>query len=176
MLREALKLSHVPRWGIIDKFKEQSVADHSYRVAIIAMELGEWLEEKGVKQLDWVRLYKEALLHDLHEHRSGDIPSNFKAHLRERVGLSMYRRLFPSVFTDHAYESAVVKIADLVESITWIERYGVKPKFVKQFLAPVLNAAVKDLKELTITNHQLNLGPFLVAKVREMVVEGCNYD
>ncbi|RDJ31020.1 MAG: HD domain-containing protein [Crenarchaeota archaeon] len=65
-----LNLKTVPRQGWIDKLNltsPESVADHSYSMAVIAMFLGDLLK------LDTAKMIKMALLHDLAESITGDL-------------------------------------------------------------------------------------------------------
>jgi putative hydrolase of HD superfamily len=54
-----------------------SVSEHSFFVTQIAQMLGVIEEEKG-RNIDWERLYKKALNHDVVEAFTGDILSNVK--------------------------------------------------------------------------------------------------
>lgn len=65
-----LNLKIVPRQGWIDKLKltnPESVADHSYSMAVIAMFLGDLLK------MDTTKMIKMTLLHDLAESITGDL-------------------------------------------------------------------------------------------------------
>lgn len=69
-LREAAGLKRVMRQGWIDRLgmgRPESVADHTYGVAVIAMVLA---DSRG---LDAGRAVRMALLHDLAESRTGDL-------------------------------------------------------------------------------------------------------
>ena len=124
-LLDMLALSNVPRWAIVDIRKEQSVADHSFRVAVIALELRHRLNL--VLPLDEMLL--SALVHDAEESRSGDIPPEYKTLLTKiptpadifdpnrvlnlRVGIEVGDQI-----------RRVVKLADLIEAVTFIKRHG----------------------------------------------------
>lgn len=115
VMNDLLSLSHVPRWVIVPRLKDQSVADHSYRVAIITMELCSRLELKiHASTLIW------ALVHDAGECRSGDISGVFKTDEMRTRDLEMT----PWVKGFHAATSSaellLVKLADHIETCTWI--------------------------------------------------------
>ena len=84
----AAALKEVPRQGWIDKAAvggPESVADHSYGTAVMAMALGDALG------MDTLRMVRMALLHDLAESITGDlvpgaVPRSEKA---EREGAAM---------------------------------------------------------------------------------------
>lgn len=68
------ELSYVPRWGIFRRNRDQSVAEHSYYVAVYAGQIAEMVSWKGDRGI----LFQACLNHDLFEGRSGDIPAPFK--------------------------------------------------------------------------------------------------
>jgi len=76
--RELRTLAGVPRWSIIRTLRTQSVAEHSYYVAIYADQIAELIEWKGSKY----DLFRLAMFHDLDEILSGDIASPAKAVLK----------------------------------------------------------------------------------------------
>ncbi|WP_255464446.1 HD domain-containing protein [Nitrosopumilus sp. b1] len=68
--RHVLNLKTIPRQGWIDKLNltnPESVADHSYSMAVIAMFLGDFLK------IDTTKMIKMTLLHDLAESVTGDL-------------------------------------------------------------------------------------------------------
>jgi putative hydrolase of HD superfamily len=77
LLLEAFSLKNLPRTGwVLRKAPRESVAEHTYGVAIIALALAR-MEKLGAK--DEAALLRLALLHDLHEARLGDlVPSQKK--------------------------------------------------------------------------------------------------
>jgi hypothetical protein len=115
MIVDALKLSHVPRWSIIDMLKDQTVSDHSYRATIIFLYL--------IKELNLQENHRflgdmllASLFHDVAEARTGDIPSTYKR--EEDKGVSVADAGAPVVHE-------VFKIADCIEAIIWASRYAV---------------------------------------------------
>lgn len=73
--RELRTLSHVPRWAIVRTIQRQSVAEHSYYVAIYADQIAELIEWQGSRR----NLMRLAMFHDMDEILSGDIASPAKA-------------------------------------------------------------------------------------------------
>lgn len=123
-ITDALALSHVPRWAIVPHTRLQSVADHSFRVAIIADEI----RRKAKLDHDKVRplnLLWGALVHDIDECVTGDIPGPVKSFLRFNrdapppVVLPEDR---PALTLD---EIKLLKVADIIEAATFISQWGV---------------------------------------------------
>lgn len=118
MMNDLLALSHVPRWVIVSTSRPQSVAEHSFRVAIILLEICKRIGV-GCEQstLQW------ALMHDGAESRTGDLPMGID------VPKDVEYRECPWLEGQQVYARGriLVKLADLVETATWISRWGVGP-------------------------------------------------
>lgn len=105
-VRDRLRAGHVSRWHIVNAVREQSLAEHSFNVAIIAMELAERL---GFEQ--WSdRVAVVALLHDIDEVVEGDIPASAKPR----------KEWEPGKWTPEK----IVKVADVMEAYVWITENG----------------------------------------------------
>ena len=71
LLFEALSLKKLPRMGwLIEGAPHESIADHSFSTATIALALARM---EGLSAQDEAALVRRALLHDLHEARVGDL-------------------------------------------------------------------------------------------------------
>ena len=71
LLFESLSLKKLPRMGwLIENAPHESLADHSFGAAIIALALARM---EGLSGNDEAALLRRALLHDLHESRVGDL-------------------------------------------------------------------------------------------------------
>jgi len=121
-LNDLLALSHVPRWAIVAHSKPQSVADHTFRVMVIALSLSRLLN---------IDLSRSAILdilyHDADESRSGDVPAPFK----DRYPLPRAWETCPWL-NEHARrddvsaeQRTIIVLADLIEAYTFIHRWGV---------------------------------------------------
>jgi len=76
-LYAARKLNNIGRWASEFMHIRSSVSEHSFFVTQLAQMLGVIEEENGQK-IDWEKLYKKALNHDVVEAFTGDILSNVK--------------------------------------------------------------------------------------------------
>jgi len=110
-IQDLMRISSVKRWHIVATAKEQTLADHTCRVAIlayeIAMRLGyihEWGEEGDI--------LLTALTHDTDEIMNGDTPGNTKNSIEDEV--------LPKTTTE-----MVVKLADVLETYLFIQQYHV---------------------------------------------------
>ena len=71
LLFESLSLKKLPRMGwLIERAPHESLADHSFGAAIIALALARM---EGLNGQEEASLLRRALLHDLHEARVGDL-------------------------------------------------------------------------------------------------------
>jgi putative hydrolase of HD superfamily len=84
-LTELTRLKSIPRigWLLRGVRDVESVASHSYGVAIIAMLLADRARERGMK-VDVERVLRMALMHDLTEARTGDLPSTIKKYFGKK--------------------------------------------------------------------------------------------
>jgi 5'-deoxynucleotidase YfbR-like HD superfamily hydrolase len=122
-LTDLLALSHVPRWSIVPHIRPQSVAEHSYRVWAIADLLMDLIQYNG----DRGEVAKWALMHDAPESRSGDIPGVFKHGIEEAIRVREHEVC--EWFEDDKCGVSttaliIVKVADLIETFTFIRMYG----------------------------------------------------
>lgn len=123
--RQVMKLSTIKRWGVVDMSKEQSVAEHSYNVAMISLMIVNQLPgppHAGLKEsvLSW------ALAHDLPEQMTSDIPTPVKLELVDAIS-GMESRMFPLLAHLKSDTSllakTIVKMADIIDAIQFIDRF-----------------------------------------------------
>ena len=125
----------------------ESVAAHSYGVAVAAMLLADELQGRGV-EIDMERVLRIALLHDWAEARTGDLPRTalqyFGAEARRRAEMAAFddivrgagQKLADRYHTLHAeyeerasLEARLVKAADVIDLLVQalaFERAGVR--------------------------------------------------
>lgn len=129
-LATQLRLSAVKRWGIVEMSRQQSVAEHSYNVALIALNLVEAsVGHKGFSKEDESLLLTLCLVHDMPEVFSGDIPSTIKGVFKEELddwettSFPAFSATNASVYKRNPNIKLVIKVADIMESIIFAERY-----------------------------------------------------
>ncbi len=124
----------------------ESVAAHSFGVAVTAMRLADELQTRGVP-VDTERLLRMALLHDWAEARVGDMPntatSYFGGEVRKRAqtaafadmvsgagcAASLYRELYDDYEERKSLEARLVKAADVIDLLVQVlalERAGAR--------------------------------------------------
>lgn len=152
---DLLALADVHRWSVIKTLRTQSVAEHSFAVAVIAMELSERIWGAIVFEsctLLW------AIIHDAPETYTGDIDGKCK---RDFPDLTVELRdvedeMFPwykrwkSIVP--SYVVALVKIADIIEAASFIKQWGIGEraddvfwelhKLLYEVHIPAFNAAI----------------------------------
>lgn len=142
-LRFALRLTEVKRWGLVATAREQSVAEHSYRVLLIATACYDYMENGTPhNSYDRIAISSFAIVHDILEVLSGDLDSHFKRALK-----ASYPHAYDDVLAnmagnrDDAAElrhtvmaeeraakgsvvEVIVKVADLLEAVLFLRAYG----------------------------------------------------
>jgi 5'-deoxynucleotidase len=129
-LYDFLRAGHIKRWHNVNTNREQTVAEHSYMVTLIAVHLAQHMigDEKFNAAVAF-----HALFHDSPEVVLGDTPTPAKRFIRDFMGDTgifdrMENRLMPKVpyFGDLDPEAGrYVKIADRIEAVYWIDENGV---------------------------------------------------
>lgn len=116
--RDLRTLSFVPRWVITRNIRTQSVAEHSFYVAVYAGQLAHYLEYEG----DLGTLLHYALWHDVEEVFTGDIPGPAK---RSMVGdqaelwlmMGLQARFGFSLAPLTGEGKLIIKIANLLDEV-----------------------------------------------------------
>lgn len=127
---DLLGLCDVHRWTVIKTNRNQSVAEHSFSVAVIAMELMDVLPVR--EHIQGVLVW--ALCHDAPETLTGDIDGKFKRDfpgvqqaVREAEGVAFpWYKTMAAIIPGNA--KLIVKVADYIEAISFIQRWGVGPR------------------------------------------------
>lgn len=123
-VNDLLALQHVPRWSIVAHSKPQTVADHTYGVMVIALEIA---KRMGVELSKTALIY--ALYHDGPESRSGDIPSGAKAKIEAYHEIDLLFDTGDVLGKLKANmteaEMAIIRVADKMEGATFITKWGV---------------------------------------------------
>ena len=147
---KALKLSHIPRWVIIDLLKSQFVSDHVYRTQVLAL----YMVQKLKLPVDEGKLILKALFHDIEEGETGDVPSSHKG---GKLDIRQSKNI----------DDCVLRLADTIEAEIWLSRYGVNPQRVRRFLESKIIFLEMELAELSgilvndiaeINNNMMDMG------------------
>lgn len=115
---------HVKRWNLVCTAAESNVASHSFNVAVLAMAIRRQMRVRtGASEAD---ICYYALMHDVDEAETGDMPTPTKTALRN-AGVDP-NSLYPtqgSISAPDAATQSIIKIADLLENYLFISQHGV---------------------------------------------------
>lgn len=143
-MRSAGKLKELKRTGWVESsvLESESVADHSYRVALLTMTLS---DRKGIDTLKTVRM---ALLHDLAESKVGDLTPRQKqsnhgelesiamkeilSELPQEIS-SLYLETWDEYQRNETDEAKLVHNADKIEMLIQAKEYELKGSRLDQF-------------------------------------------
>jgi len=148
-------LANVKRYHISPLTHHESVAEHSFYVALIARSLCDIAEESGEK-INVLEVLEKALVHDMEEMYSGDILTPVKhanpemARMIEQIGEKSFELVlkelpkkqaehFRFIWLDYhkrlKIEDKIVKIADTLSLIAYcLEQINLGNKFMIQIL------------------------------------------
>jgi 5'-deoxynucleotidase YfbR-like HD superfamily hydrolase len=162
-VRDRARSRNVKRWHTCDTVKEQTVADHSHGVGIIAEEMLDRLCKGTVLTPsieDRYYLLKYAQVHDLPEIICGDMSSVFKTWLGNKsvdfdeILSSVEVKLVPELaiineyFKTKPYLKVICKIADILESYNFISLSMGLDKQHNDHIIEKLDAALLKITEI----------------------------
>ena len=168
-LMKVSALKRMPRTGrkIVGIPEAESIADHSYRLALMTLLIASLLEARGVK-IDKLKALRMALIHDIPEVLIGDIPRpSLEAKLVEARDLEAFRSLIKDLPEEirktleedyrefleaNTIEAKLVRSLDKLEaSLQAVEYYRIfKAKRLKKF-ADVSVEMLQEMKDLILS-------------------------
>ena len=157
---DKMRAQYVKRWHTVHMDHDQSLADHTFNVMIIARELARRLNHDGDEQ----RLVLEAALeHDLNEVVTGDIPTPTK----NRLSPDSKGHLAPNHFEGWGPAESIVKVADMLEAYFQITQHasGTHSGQVFSYMCDQTNDYLDWLAECGSENETL------AKKANEMIEE-----
>jgi len=138
-----LRAHLIPRWCVVKTTRNQSVAEHSYNVAVIARKLCKML---GLNEAETNANIAEALLHDSDEVYTGDIPSPAKIHVAVDGD---------SVTTT---KNPIIKLADYIEAFVFIRDNHCDTEIVHRWVDYNLREAINEYaKKLNMSEQVITL-------------------
>lgn len=118
--KDARMLQHIKRWGICPLIKEQSVAEHSYYVTMYALQITKILFPNEDERK--MRIVEKALVHDISEIWTGDIPTplgaNFEVKKAKKAkAYELYSKHSYAPYANDDIDTLIIKIADYMEAL-----------------------------------------------------------
>lgn len=117
-LVDLMRAQSVKRWTIVHTTKQQSLAEHTFNVTMIARAI---CNKAGIPDHN---VMKATMAHDLDEILTGDIPTPFKEEARSQgIELNDIMKRVSHV-TVSREEAAIAKAADILEAEWFINEFG----------------------------------------------------
>lgn len=135
-LVDMLEASNVHRWHIVPMARQQTLADHQWRVAMIVMYITRDCPHSFRSGAIWC-----ALTHDLDEVLTGDIPAPVKKHVSFNLDINLpdwADRM------DTPGRKEVVKMADLLESWLFCQENALRDK--ERYTATLIFGRVRCMR------------------------------
>lgn len=132
-LYDFLRIGHIKRWHNVNTIREQTVAEHSYLVLIIVMDLYFSIINPEMRDGDLEVLMVAAVFHDAPEAAAGDSPTPAKRLLRQISGDPLLFEKVDAFLMPTlpyiggglpAHLEKFVKMADAIEGYHWISENG----------------------------------------------------
>lgn len=185
-LQTVRKLNNMGRWSTDFMHRRATVSEHSFFVAQIGQMLA-FIEEQNGSVIDWGRLFKKLLNHDVVEAMTGDIISTIKhknEQFRDMLGIlekevmeenlliSMeepYKSIYRDLLTDgkdETLEGRILKCADYIDAImecVYEVRLNNLEPFVEKYHVILGNLAESELKSTK----------YFMDKILPELVKGC---
>jgi 5'-deoxynucleotidase YfbR-like HD superfamily hydrolase len=164
------RLSTVKRWGIVRTIQQQSVAEHSFRVALIADRLAILWTLGAVTEDGWRRfaIQRYALLHDQYESFTGDLPTP----AGKRIDKAEVEGYFGKCVNEQmAYDDeikAIVKAADYAEALVFL---AVETNLGNNGVARIFNDVCKNMLTHLIKWDKADLYEVIINEMYTYVVQ-----
>lgn len=132
-IKDLLRAESVTRWHTVPTVRDQSLAEHQWNVCMISVSLA---LRMGLDDETISEIRDHALVHDIDEIRTGDMPSPHKEALKKREPLpessSGYAGRWPSG-SDESHRGTVehpwnvvdpvIRAADRIDAAIWSSKY-----------------------------------------------------
>jgi 5'-deoxynucleotidase YfbR-like HD superfamily hydrolase len=156
-LKQQLRTGHVKRWQIVRVAREQTIAEHMYRVYLVTKEICSRLK---VSLIEEARAIEWALAHDLTEVITGDVATPTKRMIEERAGdpdlmlnIELWldeptRKLYRKIEQDYPIALRIVKLADDIEAVDFlsVEGMGGHASEVKRLIDKKIDDQIESAK------------------------------
>lgn len=177
-LEEKLRTAHVTRWQIVNVGRSQSVAEHSFLVQIIAIEISRKVKYSN-HRAGPINIEKEhaimrwAMWHDMMEVKTGDINTPVKMKMKKLAGDEWMQAIEYDLSAEFEVVSKdtgrtvkdLVKLADFMEALNFLVEEG-KGKHSDEVCAK-LRGQMLEYFEKAKNNHRSlewdNIKPLLLA-------------
>jgi 5'-deoxynucleotidase YfbR-like HD superfamily hydrolase len=153
--RYSRMLGRIPRWTIFPTNRQQYVAEHSYFVSLYVAEIIEMFTPHWTPTEKYNAL-RAALVHDIAEARTSDIPGPVKREIKDDAKLSaLESRVIESMgfegWGPREEVKKIIKIADLIDELFYMRAERVSGNL----LAADMYDLIEDRLEKAVNNWSL---------------------
>jgi len=122
-ISDMMRAQYVKRFHIVHTIKHQSIAEHSFNVAMISRRIA---IEMGYDEDDVKTIMLAGLVHDLDEVITGDIPTPTKMRAKAQgVDLNDNGIEIPYQCSGLEWVNRIVKISDYIEAMSFMEENAI---------------------------------------------------
>lgn len=160
-LADLARSGHITRWHSVRTSRDQTLAEHHYMVTRISNRLAKDIFGPDLDDSGLLQIMEYASLHDTPELLMGDLPSPLKRHIEQISGANnpietIEAEIAPwlieiknGIRQQHPEHLVVVKLADLMDAILFIEHEGIgnHAQTVTQGLKEQFKAKIEEAKQ-----------------------------
>jgi 5'-deoxynucleotidase YfbR-like HD superfamily hydrolase len=162
-IKELMRTGHVKRWHIVRVGREQTIAEHMYRVWLICREIG---IRSNIEWHRMVQMEMIALTHDIPEVVMGDIPTPTKLVIEKNTSCledlearidGAGTRFIEEVRESDPILADIVKLADMIEAVAFLkeEAIGSHAEAVRHLIKDQYYEKVKEAERKYPESHHI---------------------
>lgn len=130
---DVYRTGHVNRWQIVRTLRQQTIAEHMYLVAMTARDVARAVMGPRFTAQEELAILRWALVHDLPEVVTGDIPTPVKDYVRSAYGVDPFMTMDHTISSEFNMANSdmegsplmeIAKMADVMEAIAFLHVEG----------------------------------------------------
>ena len=146
---ERLKtVSYIKRFGTLPMIQDESVAGHSYNVAMLAMLIADY--EKSDK-INMDAVFRKALLHDFEESILSDIPHSIKHRYKDGRLAKLLKEIVPDLIDEELFKELPDYMRKKYSEAAKGSKEGTEGEIVEA--ADAMDTTLTSLRELKLGNQ-----------------------
>ena len=140
--------SSIKRFGTLPMIQFESVASHSYNVAILAILIADF---ENSPEIHMDSLLKKALFHDFEESILSDIPHSIKHRYKDGQLAKLLKGIVPDLIKNEIFKELPDEMRDHYSDLSVNAKEGIEGKIIEA--ADAMDTLVTSIRELKLGNR-----------------------